>query len=214
MLAHIKAQAGLKSYDCLGASFGGNQALLRFWYQAGYVPVRVGLTREHTSGEHSVLMLQGISKSGCELLDEAALRFVDGLPHLLLEQLRDLDPDMVYPLFKQVQVTFSNTIDSDDWQDLETFAFAQRTYESVVAQLWGLVLHWVSDFENDVLLNEQERRLLVVRVLQKRSWAEACKLLGLSGKREADGRIADFYKNIMFVTFWCGDANIFIGTFF
>jgi tRNA(Met) cytidine acetyltransferase len=65
-----------------------------------------------------------------------------------------------------------------DWQDLIGFAFAKRPYESSLPTLEELTLKALVDG----LPGPQQSRLLIMRVLQLRTWSECATALRLPGR--------------------------------
>jgi tRNA(Met) cytidine acetyltransferase len=47
----------------LSASFGATKELLQFWLACGYLPLRVGISRDQASGSHSVIMVRTLKTS-------------------------------------------------------------------------------------------------------------------------------------------------------
>ncbi len=180
LIKKIVADAQHDGLDAIGASFGVTPELLRFWQRLQFAPVRIGLQREQSSGSHSLLVMQPLSKRGIELYQNAHERFYSRLPHLLAEPLRDLDTTLVVALMRRHDVSPSLQLSVEDWRDLHTFAHANLGLETVIVPLWQLAHHHVV-----AQLSLQQKTLLVSRVLQRNSWAEVCRVSGYNGKNEA-----------------------------
>ena len=80
--------------DYLGAGYAATPGLLRFWSRCGYTPARVAVTRSPISGEHSAVVLRGVSEPGCDLTGRLCAAFLRRFPHVLADALRDLDPEV------------------------------------------------------------------------------------------------------------------------
>ncbi|KAJ8595161.1 DUF699-domain-containing protein [Rhizopogon salebrosus TDB-379] len=52
-----------ESLDYLGVSYGLTPQLLRFWKRAGYVPLYIRQTQSELTGEHTCVMVRGLSSS-------------------------------------------------------------------------------------------------------------------------------------------------------
>ncbi len=180
LLQSIATQLG-PSVDCLGSSFGATADLLRFWGKAGFVPVRLGLTRDHTSGTHSVVMLLPLTPAGESLLLSARERFLNTLPHLLAEPLAELDAGLIAALSVRSSLELVR-MDAQDWADLVAFGFGERGYEMSSPALWRLVVSALSDPALAEMLSDMKRNALIVKVLQRRSWLDTAAVLGLSGR--------------------------------
>lgn len=108
--------------DLIGSSFGATQELLPFWFEAGYQPVRLGVTRDQASGEHTLQVVQGISTHGQALQEDLAARFVETLPDVLSLWLKALPADLLVQIF---QVLPLKRIPLSKQNQLELIAFAE-----------------------------------------------------------------------------------------
>ncbi len=180
LLAQIERELG-SSVDCFGASFGATGELLHFWRRAGFEPVRLGISREHTSGAHSVMMLKGVSDAGRELFDIARHRFLATLPHLLAEPFRQLDAGLVAALLV-TRGYEPPPLEAQEWADLVAFGFGSRGYEMVSPALWRLTVAALADPASREMLGQDQRDALVVKVLQRCNWLESAARLNLSGR--------------------------------
>ena len=85
-------------FDLLGASFGAEPGLLAFWQAMGFRAVRLGLSRETSTGEHAVMVVTPLSPRGEALAEALAARFQHLLPALLAFELAKLDPEVALAL--------------------------------------------------------------------------------------------------------------------
>ncbi len=136
LVRHITEHTDTSRFDCIGTSFGVTTDLFRFWQNLDFVPARLGITREHSSGSYSLLMLTAI-----------------------------------------------------DWQDVISFAYSTRGYEFCIAAVTKLVDLAMREESVINKLDPQQQQLLQIRVVQKRSWAEAVSQTGLSGRGAAIARL-------------------------
>lgn len=181
LLAAVVAEAKTGGHDLIGSSFGGGAALLRFWQCGGFTPVRVGMTRTGSSGEHALLVLQGLGPSGQALLGEARRRFLRNLPDQLMQPLRQLEPLLALRLLAGFE---PEALDGADWQQLTAFALGRRSYGDSLGALRRFLLVMGGRQESWSQLSSQQLELLVTVILQGRDWAEAAALVGLTGRAE------------------------------
>lgn len=180
LLQQIVEEEKLNRVDIIGASFGANVALLNFWHRAGFEMVRLGMTRDRSSGEHSAVMLMPLTQTGELLVADARQRFQRHLPGWLDGPLNDLPFDMQQLLLHEA-VEDSEELLVADWQDIESFATTHRGYETCMTALKKFFnLEVVS-----ILLSEQENTLVSLRIRQDKEWSELVTALNLSGKAEA-----------------------------
>ncbi len=185
LLGQIRDYALQQGYDYLGTSFGVSEGLFDFWQHNRLEPVRLGLRSSTSSGDHSVLMIAPLSHAGEAMAEQAIRRFARQLPALLGDPLRDLPASLACRLLSASAVSDQVPLNGDDWSDLAAFCFASRGYETSLPAIERLALRGLG--ESEPILTERE--LLVLRVIQKRSWSECARLHGLSGRAETETRL-------------------------
>lgn len=185
LLKHI-ASANAEGLDFMGASFGADTGTLAFWLKTGYRPVRLGVSRDAASGTYSVNVLRPVSPPGQELLQDAERRFRRHFPHMLADTHRGLDPELVATLLGQDSTKQRLELESADLEDLRAYAFGKRQYEVCPGPLWQLACHVLNEPSAHGELTAQERQLLVMRVLQKRTWKVCAEQLSVTGKKQSD----------------------------
>jgi tRNA(Met) cytidine acetyltransferase len=146
--------------------------------------VRVGVTRGAASGTYSVIVLQALSARGEALCAEARGRFLDHLPLLLSDPLRDLDPGLAAALLRREVPPEPVRLDAQDWRDLVAFGFGLRGYEVSLVPIWRLVCAALADPQASALLEGQAVVLVIGKVLQRRSWQELARELDLPGRAQ------------------------------
>ncbi len=184
LLKQLKLAATAGGSDLLGASFGADTALLRFWFQHDFMPVRLGLAREASSGSHAVMVLAPLSMDGQALFVTARERFAEMLPELLAEPLAGLDSELADMLLAVTPPRSNSELNEYDWSDLESFAFGLRGYENCMSAIRKLVLLAWADGAAQIL-DSAQRILLEEKVLQRRPWPMLCRQHHFSGRREA-----------------------------
>ena len=181
----VMTQAVNEGYDAVGVSFGATLDVLGFWAACGLTLLRVGLTRDHSSGTHSAVMLRPLSVNAGQVVAMVRRRLAANLPHQLLEPLRDMDPLLVVELFRHSAVVERLALTPDDERDLHSFACGWCGYELVAASLWKFTQWAVGDTRAWGRLDDGGQRLLVLKVLQKQGWREVVSALGYSGRGAA-----------------------------
>ncbi len=185
LMDYIRKDLNNKGVDYMGSLFGATPELLTFWRSVGLQPVRVGLTREASSGTHSALLISAINAAGERLVCKARQRFSSQFVHLLADGLRHLDADIVIACLPGL-VTANDRPSEAEIRDLTAYTQGQRLYESTIAAIKPFVLYALS---RDNRLNAMDQKLLVSKVLQGRSWDESATYSSLSGKKEADRQL-------------------------
>ncbi|WP_421621484.1 tRNA(Met) cytidine acetyltransferase TmcA [Alkalilimnicola ehrlichii] len=190
LLLEALADARRRGLDYLGTAFGTTDELLRFWQCEGLAPVRVSLRRGAASGAHSVVMLRAVSAAGESLLGRARARFLDGLPHLLADPLRRLEPALADQLLRAPDQGAAPPV-ADDWEDLRAFAASERIFEACLPALRRWTLWLLADPERAARLTPAERHALILRLLQHRDWSETARVLSLPGRRQVTGLLRE-----------------------
>lgn len=113
-------QQGVALY---GATFGAEASLLRFWLALGFTPVRLGMTRETSTGEFAVMVAKALNPEGEAVLGDLSERFQTALPGLLAFELKALPAAVLVLLLDQMP---SIPLSDREWQDIEDVAFAHR----------------------------------------------------------------------------------------
>ena len=126
------AAAGITLY---GATFGADAGLLRFWRAQGFVVVRLGVTREPSSGEFAVMVAKALTASGERVLSALHERFVASLPGLLAFELAHLPAAVVSLLVHELP---ERALDQAERQDIVDVATAHRSPALARASLQAL----------------------------------------------------------------------------
>ncbi|MGP9765066.1 tRNA(Met) cytidine acetyltransferase TmcA [Halomonas sp. AOP13-D3-9] len=113
-------QQGVALY---GATFGAEASLLSFWLALGFRPVRLGISRETSTGEFAVMVAKALNSEGEAVLADLSERFQAGLPSLLAFELTALPAAVLVLLLGQLS---SMPLSDREWQDIEDVATAHR----------------------------------------------------------------------------------------
>lgn len=177
----ILRQAQGDGLDFVGASFGATAELLAFWQRQGLLPVRLGLTREASSGTHSVIVLRPLSGAGEQLFDNVRARFLTHLPALLADGMEEVDADVTATLLQEAHADDGTELSAQDWCDVESFVQGWRGYEVCQVAVRKLVQAMI----NSTALDVKQQVLLRRKVLQRESWETVIAALDYSGRAQA-----------------------------
>ena len=168
--------------DAIGTSFGMTGRLLSFWETSGFNIVRIGFTREKTSGEHAAIMLLGLSLAGKDIFKKAYSRFNEQIPYWLKDILKDIPPEIKINFEKKVKSPLELT--AFDRRDIESYVHFTRNYELCIGALNKLVIINYAKVTSDNI-SEKSCYILKAKVIDKKSWQEIRWIMELSGKNEA-----------------------------
>lgn len=185
LLQQLQQDMRQRGCDYLGSSFGATVELLRFWQRQGLLPVRLGLSREMSSGGHAAMMLAPLSPRGERLFLELWERFAEQLPELLAGPLAMLEDTLTRQLLALAPPIVQERIGRQDRRDLESFAFGLRGYELCMLAIRKLSLQALGDHNALAKLTAVQQQLLRDKVLQRHSWEHVVRNGGYRGKRDA-----------------------------
>ena len=159
-----------------------NETLLKFWHQLNFNVVRIGFTREQTSGEHASIMLLPLSEKGIKVNHEAISRFNGQLAFWFDDVLKDIS----------IKIKKSFTLDINDSleltksekKDLYSFIHFSRNYELCISSLSKIVMANKNNIAQGNI-PEDFRQVLNEKVVNKLSWKELGKKLNLNGQDDA-----------------------------
>ena len=166
--------------DLIGSSFGATTELLPFWFKGGYQPVRLGITKDQASGEHTLQVGQGISIKGKALQQQLAERFSLTLPDALTLWLKALPADLLIVVLQALPLK-KTALSKQDQLELNAFAEGHRplavSRTALKAWLWQALARQV---ESTQLVPWVELLLQEVPELKLQQQ------LALKGKKELD----------------------------
>jgi len=183
-----------KGIDSLCTSFGATSDLLALWQKNSFQPVRIGLTRDASSGCHSLLMLHPLTDNGRQLLHQAKERFLKQLPLLLTDSLNKLESRIFLPLLQDA--THSSDVSPQSGELLRRFAAAQLPFDAVFPELVELA-KWAARSGNAARLDEQQQDLFFSRVLQRETIRSLAERLHMTGKREVQHSLQRAVKKLL-----------------
>ncbi|MCW8887876.1 MAG: GNAT family N-acetyltransferase, partial [Gammaproteobacteria bacterium] len=184
LMDKITADAITEQVDLIGSSYGTTTELLKFWNSNHFTPLFIGGRRNASSGTYALTQMRPLSERGHSIQELAESRFQTGLVEQLREPLQQLEVDIVCQLLKPCP----SSLNLHDWDDIDTFAHGNRRYETVLSPLKQLLL---SHFDQTIHLTPRQRQLLIMKLLQNRSWSDCATLLNLDGKSATQVELRD-----------------------
>ena len=123
LLEEDMAAAKRQGVALYGATFGAEASLLSFWLALGFKPVRLGISRETSTGEFAVMVAKALNAEGEAVLADLSERFQAALPGLLAFELKALPAAVLVLLLGQLPRT---PLSDREWQDVKDVATAHR----------------------------------------------------------------------------------------
>jgi tRNA(Met) cytidine acetyltransferase len=173
LLDKIVREAESRGYSWVGAGFGVTRELLNFWVKNGFLPVHFSPDRNRVSGEYTSIVIRPITKKWEDLVRLAVNEFSIKLVESLHSVYWDLEPDVVYYLFKTAlgNILYADNLKLTDiqWRRLDAYLKGIMTYESV-ADAVNIVIKKALLSGKFKELEEEEAVVGIARALQGRLW--------------------------------------------
>ncbi|MDH5547473.1 MAG: GNAT family N-acetyltransferase [Gammaproteobacteria bacterium] len=179
MLSFIQECAAREGLDALGVNFGVREGLLRFWQTSGYRTLRLGVQKESSSGEYSLLMLRELKQQ--DFLQPYYDRFAQQLLAALSAHFRLLSPALVDTLLYTVDV-FPPKLGDEDMRELIDFVYGRGGYESSLLSIHRQLESILLSKHHRLQLTDDDRQFLIVTVLQQCDIAVVEQQFDLQGK--------------------------------
>lgn len=190
LLQQLEQQARQEAISHLGSLFAAADDVLAFWQHAGFDAVRLGITREATSGAFPVLVCKGLSAEGHALTGQARQRFEQTFLHSLADTPEPWPSGQVMQVWQQARFAFHEPLFPADADDIRHFIAGHKTFENAAVALTRQTRIWMAAGLLQDLPPDQQQ-LLIGKLLQKRPWPELVEQGGFSGQKQARQRLRD-----------------------
>jgi len=185
-MTQIRKFAKQQNVDFVGASFGANAQLLRFWQNSAFQVARIGFTKDQSSGEHSVLVLAAVSERGQFFERKIINEFYSNFDYLLTDEYQGLSAKLVWQVLHHCPVKSLPKLSAHQLRSLDDFVKKARQYSHCVRALhYWCLLHCKGDYQPEVLL-------LIERILQKKTVEQVCINQQLTGKKMLNNALVDY----------------------
>jgi len=184
-LKRIEEEATKIGYDWVGAGFGVNRELLKFWLKNNYIPIHISPDRNPVSGEYTVIVVKPLNERAMKYIRRANREFRLKLINSLHEPYHDLDIYVARMLLTSVKDAVIDKC-KPNLTDVQigrvvSYAWGQMTVENcmdVVTELAKTYFYRAAD--DRPRLSEIEELILITRVLQAKSWKVSCQQLNVA----------------------------------
>lgn len=181
LIRNLSQQTSETSDATVGVSYGFTPELHAFWLKNGFTTCRIGYQADSASGSPSLIALKsyGVQDSNIEASQDSF--FIDHFRFGLSRYYRTLDWRLIESILREGR--FQDLTNSlNDQNNLRQFCAGKRAEFDCLESLEKIML---ARYPHALHLDESARALLIMRILQHRSWEECVKESGYSGKKEA-----------------------------
>jgi len=172
--------------DFIGASFGANAQLLKFWQSSGYQIARIGFTKDQSSGEHSALVIAAISDRGQFFERKIINEFYTSFDYLLTDEYKTLSAKLVWQVLHHCPIKTLPQLSAHQLSSINDFIHKRRQYSHCVRALhYWCLLHCKEEYQSKALL-------LIERILQKKTVEHVCINHQLTGKKMLNNALVEY----------------------
>lgn len=179
-LEKLCEEAKEEGFDWVGASFGADVKLLKFWLRNGFIPIHISPMRNFISGEFSVIVIKPLNGE----IEETVRKIHREFKLRLLESLHDtyfnLEPQVALYLLRSQpwEITEDLRLTSSQRSRLMEYVEGSLAYESACDSVKLLLkTHFLSSGKSRMNLGVDAEAKLIVRCLQSRSWEKTAEIL-------------------------------------
>jgi tRNA(Met) cytidine acetyltransferase len=185
LLDEIANAARQQNRDFLSTSFAVTVDTLSFWLKNGFIPVRLGTTKDQSSGCYSLMMVKPLNKTAQEKTKIWHQHYFDNLAVNLPRDYQDIDTELAKVLNNSgLDIkTPTDTFTAKDQNDLALFVNHHRPYLTIRAQLTRLVKY--SIVHNQLTTNHKDYLLLNTVINQPASEIDFT-VFGLKTKKQVE----------------------------
>lgn len=190
-------------FKFIGSMFGASKGLVHFWSKLGFLPTRLGYSKQASSGEYSLMVLKPLQQfpqvgfahnEVCLTLREDVLattlneRFRSRMLVQLADEFSELDADFVIVLLKYPANSVVQVIPLPLWmkEEIEAFINRRRYFQACSSSIYHLALIAFTAAISRDELSVFQQKLIIYKLFQKRTIPKVVQLLELSGKKEFD----------------------------
>ncbi|WP_148679189.1 tRNA(Met) cytidine acetyltransferase TmcA [Aeropyrum pernix] len=184
LLERLYEESVERGYDWLGSGFGINEQLLRFWLRNGFLVLHLSPDRNPVSGEYTSLVMKPITGRARAAIMIAAREFKLKLLNSLHDTYRDMELEDAMLLLEMepraLEPGYRPRLTRIQLDRLWIYNYGPMTYEAATDVIHELAMaYWKMEPEARPRLGDLERRVLVAKVLQAKSWGEVAQELGV-----------------------------------
>jgi tRNA(Met) cytidine acetyltransferase len=183
--------------DWLGVGYGATPALVSFWRENGFSTLYLSTSRNETSGEHSVVMVDALSAAGEALRDRHTRWFCDRIEGVLSDPLRDVDPDVVRASLRAVDASVPLSLTDREWRVAVDASVGPGLYSVHPSVFRRLALRALVGSRHEGVLGPAQERLLVRKVLQAHPWPAVADELDYVSPSECMRSLGDAYEPLV-----------------
>ncbi len=189
-LKKVVEEAIEKGLEWVGAGFGVNEQLLKFWLKSGFYPIHISPDRNPVSGEYTTLVIKPLSDKVKEIIRIANREFKKKLLNSLAINYNDLELEVAKlmlsygpPIIDSLDLDIKKIFTKIQIDRLWIYCNGPMTFEAA-ADLMNYIakIYWILPPHKRPKLSSLQEYILIAKALQGRSWEESARLLKTRSK--------------------------------
>ncbi|MFT5312599.1 MAG: tRNA(Met) cytidine acetyltransferase [Paraglaciecola sp.] len=177
LIAKIEKKARAQNIELLSSAFGATSFLVNFWKKNQFDPVKLGLKRDAASGEHSVIVLKGLSPKASALTITLKKAFQKELLFHSSRQFKYSSSRILLSLL--VNQAHDEALSDNDISIIQQFINHQRPLASCEHTLYKLLLQCMENYSNSL---QEDYIFLLSLLMQNKNSELLCTEFKLIGK--------------------------------
>lgn len=169
--------------DFYSTSFGATSELVLFWKKCGFTPVKLGSSREQSSGTHSLIMISAKN----DWLNHVKCYFRQFIQFSVSSLFRDLDVDLIRALIDGDE---SESVHTQFIHLLENYARGGASFDSVAPILDNC-------WKSSPVLVTSASDLVIRKLIQQHSWEECATEFSLAGRKQVEQQFRSDLRDLL-----------------
>lgn len=193
LIRHIEKTARGQC-DFLCTSFAATPDVVNFWLKNGFIPVRLGTSKDQASGCYSLMMVKPLHTKADQLATTWHEHYLANLTLNLPRDYQDLPSELTKALTPAPLNSHQETLSQKDKHDLSLFAYQHRPYLTIRAQLTRLTQTAIESAQ--LTSSHPEYDLLESLITQPHDQLDFSKF-GLKSKKQAEKHLKKVVKTLL-----------------
>lgn len=186
LLDFIEQSARTDGVDFLSTSFGASESLIEFWGVIGFRGVKLGIRRDTSSGEHSILMLKPLSVLANTLFRTFKKEVVNTLLHQCPRYFRDVSSSLLYAILRMVET--EELLTPQDKIALQSLNNHHRTSVTCELSVMRLLISCAGTLPDHAASHAV---FLTDKILKASADEVLCHTYQLTGKKQIERRVKE-----------------------
>lgn len=190
LLKYIENLAKKEKVSFLTVAFGASPSLLPIWHQLGYLPVKISLKPEVSSGEHSCIHIKPLTPELNVITQEITAEFFNDLLFYMEKDLSSLSAEVLL----EILMNTNNQAVPSKMSIVRQFINNTRTLSSCRRVL---VFALLSQLKQIKQITCEQQNFLISLLFQNKTYQQVSAIYALTGKKQIEQRVRDLLNIVI-----------------